>query len=82
MIGDTMETDIVGGVQMGYRTILVLTGSTKREDLARYAYQPDIIVNSVADLCDPDKLLHELLPTMNREDDTPYNIHDWVAAHT
>ena len=34
MIGDTMETDILGGVQMGYRTILVLTGSTKREDLA------------------------------------------------
>ncbi len=82
MIGDTMETDIVGGVQMGYRTILVLTGSTKREDLAKYAYQPDIIVNSVADLCDPDKLLHEVLPTMNREDDTPQNIHDWVAAHT
>ena len=26
MIGDTMETDILGGVQMGYRTILVLTG--------------------------------------------------------
>ena len=27
MIGDTMETDILGGVQMGYRTILVLTGT-------------------------------------------------------
>ena len=26
MIGDTMETDILGGVQLGYRTILVLTG--------------------------------------------------------
>ena len=24
MIGDTMETDILGGLQMGYRTILVL----------------------------------------------------------
>src|SRR6476620_4980841 len=35
MIGDTMETDILGGVQMGYRTILVLTGSTKREDLTK-----------------------------------------------
>ena len=33
MIGDTMETDILGGVQMGYRTILVLTGGTRREDL-------------------------------------------------
>jgi len=82
MIGDTMETDILGGVQMGYRTVLVLTGSTKREDLARYAYQPDIVVDSIAVLCDSDKLLYKVLPTMNREDDTPHNIRDWVAAHS
>src|SRR5579862_6146175 len=50
MIGDTMETDILGGVQMGYRTILVLSGSTRKEDLANYAYRPDTIVDSVADL--------------------------------
>jgi NagD protein len=81
MIGDTMETDILGGVQMGYRTILVLTGSTKREDLGRYAYQPDMVVESVADLCDQDKLLHEVLPTMNRDDDTPHDIREWAAAH-
>jgi NagD protein len=82
MIGDTMETDIVGGVQMGYRTILVLTGSTKREDLTRYAYQPDMIVDSIADLCEPDRLLHHVLPTMNREDDTPQDIGEWVAANS
>src|SRR3954471_2914561 len=52
MIGDTMETDILGGVAMGYRTTLVLTGSTRREDLKRYAYRPDFILNSIADLCD------------------------------
>jgi NagD protein len=52
MIGDTMETDILGGVQMGYRTVLVLSGSTRREDLAAYAYRPDWVVDSVADLCD------------------------------
>jgi NagD protein len=52
MIGDTMETDILGGVQMGYRTVLVLSGSTRQEDLASYAYRPDCIVQSVADLCD------------------------------
>lgn len=54
MIGDTMETDILGGVQMGYRTILVLSGGTREEDLKRFAYRPDVIVNSVADLCEPD----------------------------
>ncbi len=52
MIGDTMETDILGGVSMGYRTALVLTGGTRREDLQRYAYRPDFILNSIADLCD------------------------------
>lgn len=50
MIGDTMETDILGGVQLSYRTVLVLSGGTRREDLAGYAYQPDCVVDSVADL--------------------------------
>ncbi len=50
MIGDTMETDILGGVQLGYRTVLVLSGGTSRADLARYAYRPDKIVDSIADL--------------------------------
>lgn len=52
MIGDTMETDILGGVQMGYRTILVLSGGTKIEDIKKFAYRPDVIVNSIADLID------------------------------
>jgi NagD protein len=82
MIGDTMETDIQGGVQMGYRTILVLTGTTKRDDLAKYAYQPDMIVDSIEDLCDPEKLLHEILPTNNREDDTPHDMREWIATHS
>jgi NagD protein len=82
MIGDTMETDILGAVQMGYRAVLVLTGSTKREDLPRYAYQPDIVVDSVADLCDMGALLNEVLPMLNREDDTPHNIDEWIATHS
>jgi NagD protein len=57
IIGDTMETDILGGVQMGYHTVLVLSGGTRREDLARYAYRPDIVVDSVADLCGLDPRL-------------------------
>jgi NagD protein len=49
MIGDTMETDILGGVQLGFRTVLVLSGGTKREDLSRYAYRPDLVVPSLAE---------------------------------
>ena len=58
VIGDTMETDILGGVQLGYKTILVLSGGTQREDLVRYAYRPDRIVASIADLHHA-RLLHE-----------------------
>ena len=52
MIGDTMETDILGGVQLGFRTVLVLTGGTRREDLDRYAYRPDLVVSSLAEFAD------------------------------
>jgi NagD protein len=50
MIGDTMETDILGGVQLGLHTVLVLSGGTRREDLSRYAYRPEFVVDSLADL--------------------------------
>ena len=58
VIGDSMATDILGGVQLNYRTILVLSGCTRREDLARYPYHPDKIVESIADL-DPFELERE-----------------------
>ena len=70
MIGDTMETDILGGVQMGYRTVLVLSGGTVREDLARHPYRPDLVLESVADLCRPSLRLDELLPPGDRDDDS------------
>jgi NagD protein len=50
VIGDTMDTDIRGGVQMGYKTILVLSGITKKEELIRYAYKPDMVVDSVNEI--------------------------------
>ena len=52
MIGDRMDTDIVAGIEAGLETILVLTGSTKREQVARYPYRPSRIVGSIADVVD------------------------------
>jgi NagD protein len=49
VIGDTMETDILGAVQLGYHSVLVLSGGTQREDLQRYAFEPEVIVDSLAD---------------------------------
>jgi NagD protein len=81
MIGDTMETDILGGVQLGYRTVLVLSGGTRREDLSKYAYRPDVIIDSIADLIRPPSRLEEFAPTLNREDDTPLDIAMWAKMH-
>ncbi len=50
IIGDTMETDILGGVQVGYRTILVLTGWSHRDDLNNFAFRPDLVVESIAEI--------------------------------
>ena len=50
MVGDRMDTDIIGGVEAGMETVLVLSGVTSREDVRRYPYQPTRIVDSVADI--------------------------------
>lgn len=50
IIGDTMDTDILGGVQLGYTSILTLSGVTKKENLNDYAFKPDLIINSIKDL--------------------------------
>jgi NagD protein len=52
MVGDRMETDVVSGLEAGMHTILVLTGSTQREETERYPYRPSRIVDSIADLVD------------------------------
>jgi NagD protein len=50
MIGDTMETDIRGAAELGFRSILVLTGSSSRETLKQYPFLPTIVVDSIAEL--------------------------------
>ena len=50
MIGDRMDTDIVAGVEAGLDTILVLTGSTRRDQVARYPFRPGRVLDSIADV--------------------------------
>ncbi|MBA3841119.1 MAG: HAD family hydrolase [Actinobacteria bacterium] len=52
MVGDRMDTDIVSGLEAGMHTVLVLTGSTKREEADRFPFRPSRIVDSIADLVD------------------------------
>lgn len=49
MIGDRMNTDVVAGIEAGLETMLVLTGSTKAADIARYPYRPSRVLDSIAD---------------------------------
>jgi NagD protein len=50
IVGDSMDTDIIAGIQSGMRTVLVLTGVSRREDLPRYAYRPHHVLNAVSEL--------------------------------
>ena len=52
MVGDRMDTDVVSGLEAGMHTVLVLTGSTSRDEAERFPYRPSRIVDSIADLVD------------------------------
>src|SRR5690348_7329678 len=52
MIGDRMDTDVISGLEAGLRTILVLTGSTRAEQVEDFPYRPTKVVDSIADLVD------------------------------
>lgn len=50
MIGDTMETDIRGASDLGFRSVLVLTGSSTGESWRQFPYAPTRVVASIAEL--------------------------------
>lgn len=50
IVGDRMDTDIIGGVQNSMDSILVLTGVTKPEEIDRYSYIPTHVYESVAEI--------------------------------
>ena len=43
MIGDRMDTDMVAGIETGLDTALVLSGVTRREDIAKFPYRPRLV---------------------------------------
>ena len=52
IIGDRMDTDVKSGLEAGMHTVLVLTGSTRADEVERYPFRPSRVVDSIADLVD------------------------------
>ena len=50
MIGDRVDTDVISGMESGMSTILVLSGVTSREEMKKYAYQPDLVLSGVGEI--------------------------------
>lgn len=50
MIGDRMDTDVISGLEAGLRTVLVLTGSTRAEQIETFPYRPTVVLPSIAEV--------------------------------
>ena len=50
MVGDLLETDIKGAVNLGMDSSLVLTGMDKREDIDRLGIMPTYVIESLKEL--------------------------------
>lgn len=50
MLGDRLETDILSGQRAGTRTVLVLTGVSDRAEIDATGIQPDLVIDTLAQL--------------------------------
>jgi len=50
VIGDRLETDILGGQRTGLITILVLSGATSQQELDNSSNKPDLVFENVRQL--------------------------------
>lgn len=55
IIGDRMDTDIVGGLESGMTCCLVLSGVTTKKMVESFPYQPDYVFNNVGEI-DPNSI--------------------------
>lgn len=50
IIGDRMDTDIIGGLESGLSTILLFSGISQPADLKKYSYSPDMTFNNLQEI--------------------------------
>jgi NagD protein len=82
MIGDRMDTDIVGGLESGMTTCLVLSGVTTRRAMERFPYQPDYIFNNVGEI-DPEAIRSKRMRVESESSWSELKIEDlWKSLHS
>ena len=47
MFGDRMDTDVLGGLEAGMDTVLLLSGVTKSADVEQFCYRPTHILRGL-----------------------------------
>jgi NagD protein len=52
MVGDRIDTDVIAGMELGLKTVLVLTGASQIETVNTYPYRPDLVLPRLFDLKD------------------------------
>lgn len=52
MIGDRMDTDVIGAIESGLDSVLVLSGVSSRETIQRFPYRPRYVLNGVGDIAE------------------------------
>ncbi len=50
IVGDRLNTDVAGGLRAGMFTVLVLTGSTRRQDIEHASTRPHLVVENLTEL--------------------------------
>jgi HAD superfamily hydrolase (TIGR01457 family) len=63
VIGDRLDTDIVGAAGLGWDSLLVLTGISTRGDLADAPFRPTYVGRDLSALFDPPETLTDPSPT-------------------
>ncbi len=53
IVGDRMDTDIIAGIESDIETVLVLSGVTAPDDIARFAYAPRHVLEGVFEIPEP-----------------------------
>jgi len=50
VVGDSLTSDVAMGNELGMTSVVVLTGVTRRDDLAASPMKPDHVIGSLAEL--------------------------------